>query len=221
MKFRLLYFDHQISNSESYQDLLNDHFIVTAYTESAIYDEVLQSHKPHGIVLNFNMPATDGLPLHQKILNSEHYNGCPLFFIPSDIAEEMRLKTLEISEIDFLNSQSTKEELKLRVSNKIKLFLQGDTIIDVGNLRLDTYSFNIYINNKLIDLTLIEMRIFSYVIRKMPDAVLKNNLMKEIWGSNTKTGKMNVHLSHLKLKLSDWNHEFKTKKSLFSIVPLQ
>jgi DNA-binding response OmpR family regulator len=100
------------------------------------------------------------------------------------------------------------------------LFLQGDTIIDIGNLRLDTYSFNVTIKNKAADLTLFEMRILSYLLRKMPDAVHKNELVEQIWGNTTKIGKMSVHISNMKLKLWDWNHEIKIINQLVSIVPL-
>ena len=85
---------------------------------------------------------------------------------------------------------------------------------------MDTYSFNVTIEDKTADLTLFEMRILSYLLRKMPDAVHKNELVEQIWGNTTKIANMSVHISNMKLKLWDWNHEIRIINHLVSIVPL-
>jgi DNA-binding response OmpR family regulator len=220
MKLQLLYFDDQPSNIECYQSMLQGAFIVNGFTDTTEYEKALKDHKPHGIILDLHMPVWDGLTLHDKIINSENYNGCPIFFISGDPSDEMRLKTIQTGGRDFFNRQVAEEELKLRLNNKIKLFLQGDTIIDIGNLRMDTYSFNVTIEDKTADLTLFEMRILSYLLRKMPDAVHKNELVEQIWGNTTKIANMSVHISNMKLKLWDWNHEIRIINHLVSIVPL-
>ena len=220
MKLQLLYFDDQPANIECYQFMLEDTFTVNGFTDSTGYEKNLKDHKPHGIILDLHMPVLNGLALHDKIITSENYNGCPIFFISGDLSDEMRLKTIQTGGRDFFNRQIAEEELKLRLSNKIKLFLQGDTIIHIGNLRLDTYLFTVTIKNKTADLTLFEMRILSYLLRKMPDAVPKNELVEQIWGNTTKIGKMSVHISNMKLKLWDWDHEIKIINQLVSIVPL-
>lgn len=220
MKFQLLYFDDQISNIECYQSMLQDHFVVHGHTDNSTYDKFLKAHKPHAILLDLHMPIYDGFVLHDKIINSEDYNGCPIFFISGDLSDEVRLKTIQTGGIDFFNRQINEEELKLRLTNKIRLFLQGDTIIDVGNLRLDTHSFSIYLNDKPTDLTLFELRILSCVLRRMPDGIPKLELKEQIWGSANTTGKMHVHLSNLKLKLRAWDHEIKIRGDFVVISPL-
>lgn len=218
MKFQLLYFDDQIANIECYQAMLKDQFNVTGFTDSTIYKKALASNKPHGIILDLHMPVYDGLVLHDKIINSEDYNGCPIFFISGDPSDEIRLKSIQKGGVDFFNRHLSEEEVRLRLINKIKFFFQGDTIVEVGNLRLDAHLFNVYISDVPIDLTLIEMRILSCLIRRIPEQVNKTDLMEQIWGDGSKKGKMNVHLSHLKLKLSGWDHEIKNRENFISIV---
>ena len=217
MKLKILIFDDQMINIECYQDMLKDKFVVSGFTETINYEQVLQNNKPHGILLDLHMPIYDGFVLHDKIIHSDHYNGCPVFFISADLSDESRLKAITSGGIDFFNRSIGQEELTLRLSSKIKSFLQGNTLIDLGNLRLDTFSFNAYIDEKVTDLSLIEMRILSLVMRRIPDPVHKNELMTQIWGDTSSQGKMYVHLSNIKSKLSAWNHELRIRDNFIVI----
>lgn len=220
MKFNIVYFDDQIENIEAYQMLLKDSFIIEGYTDTSIFADVLSKHKPHGIMLDLHMPSQNGFELYEKIINSEAYNGCPIFFISGDVSDESRIKSIETGAIDFFDRQITPPELKLRLLSKIKMFLQGSTIIDVGNLKLDSNKFTVSIKDKPIDLTMIETRILFCVIKAMPQPIDKDELMSKIWNDNNNKSKINVHLSNMKLKLWNWDHELRIKGSVILILPL-
>jgi len=219
MRFEIIYFDDQISNIECYQTMLMDDFLITGYTDCTVFEMALEKQKPHGIMLDLHMPVWDGLTLYNKIVSSKNYNGCPIFFISSDISDESRLKTIQTGAIDFFDRSISEEELKLRLQNKIKVFFQGKIQIDLGNMRFDDHAFSIHVKGKPIDLTLFEMRILSSIIRKLPASVNKNELMEQIWGSNAAPGKMNVHVSNINLKLIGWNHEINIKENSISFNP--
>jgi len=217
--FQIVYFDDQIQNIEAYQALFKDTFKIAGYTETENYSQVLMTHKPHGILLDLHMPKQDGLALHDKIVSCEHYNGCPIFFISGDVSVESRLKSIQSGAIDFFTRTISKDELAIRIVNKIKMYLQGSVLIDIGNLQLNSDNFNILVNQKPSDLTLIETRILIYLIKALPDAVDKDELIMKIWGESSSKGKINVHLSNMKIKLWDWNHEIKVKDNSLSIIP--
>lgn len=220
MKFNLVYFDDQIHNIEAFQMLLKESFIIDGYTETSNYSDILKKHKPHGIILDLHMPYQDGFTLYEKIINSEDYNGCPIFFISGDISDESRIKSIETGAIDFFQRDISGAELTLRLVSKIKMFLQGSTIIDVGNLKLDSNKFTVAIKNKPIDLTMIETRILFCVIKAMPQPIEKDELISKIWNDNNNKSKINVHLSNMKLKLWNWDHELKIKGSVLLVQPL-
>lgn len=220
MKFQLYYFDDQIQNIEVYTAMLKDSFDITGFTDSTKYEEALKQKRPHGIMLDLHMPIMDGITLYENIIKSPFYNGCPIFFISGDVSDESRLKTIQTGAIDFFNRQITEPELRLRLTSKIKMFLQGAPSLEVGNLRFDSNLYMTYVNNKPINLTLVEMRILSYVIRAMPDPVAKSELSEKIWVDNPKLGKLHVHLSNMKTKLWDWTHEMRIRDNSISISPL-
>lgn len=220
MKFQIVYFDDQAQNIELYKLLLKEDFNIAGFTETANFSEILKQHKPHGILLDLHMPTQDGLVLYDKIIQSENYNGCPVFFISGDISEDKRLKSLQLGAVDFFERTISEKELRLRLMNKIKMFLQGPVLIDIGNLQLNSESFNILLAGKQSDLTLIETRILIYLIKAIPEAVDKNDLMLKIWGPECTKGKINVHLSNMKAKLWNWDHEIKIKDNCLSIQAL-
>lgn len=220
MKFQIVYFDDQVENIEVYNLMLKDNFNILGFTETANYSDIFKQHKPHGILLDLHMPKQDGLALYDQIIQCENYNGCPVFFISGDISDGARLKSMQLGAMDFFQRSIGEEELKLRLMNKIKMFLQGSVIIDIGNLQLNFDSFNIHLNGKVTDLTLIETRILIYLIKAVPEAVDKNELMMKIWGESSSKGKINVHLSNMKVKLWDWDHEIKIKDNCLSIMPI-
>lgn len=220
MKFNLVYFDDQIENIEAYQLLLKDSFIIEGYTDTSTFSDVLLKHKPHGILLDLHMPNESGIVLYERIINSEEYNGCPIFFISGDVSDESRIKSIETGAIDFFDRQITGPELIIRLLSKIKMFLQGSTIIDVGNLKLDSNKFTVAIKGKPVELTMIETRILFCVIKAMPQPIDKDELMGKIWTDNNNKSKINVHLSNMKLKLWNWDHELKIKGTVILIQPL-
>jgi two-component system alkaline phosphatase synthesis response regulator PhoP len=220
MKFNLVYFDDLIENIEAYQLLLKDSFIIEGYTDTSNFSDIINKHKPHAILLDLHMPAQNGFDLYEKIINSEAYNGCPIFFISGDISDESRIKSIQTGAIDFFDRQITVPELNLRLLSKIKMFLQGSTTIDVGNLNLDSNKFNVSVKGKPVDLTMIETRILFCVIKAMPQPIDKDELISKIWNDNNNKSKINVHLSNMKLKLWNWDHELKIKGSVILIQPL-
>lgn len=221
MKFQLFYFDDQIQNIEVYQTMLKDSFEITGIVDGTKYEEAMNLKRPHGIMLDLHMPIMDGITLYEKIVKSPNYNGCPIFFISGDLSDESRIRTIETGAIDFFNRQITEEELRLRLISKIKIFLKGASSLEIGNLRFDSNLFLTYVNNKPINLTLVEMRILSCVMRAMPDPVNKAELLEKIWVDNPKQGKIHVHLSNMKMKLWDWTHEMRIRDNFISIAPIQ
>jgi DNA-binding winged helix-turn-helix (wHTH) protein len=74
------------------------------------------------------------------------------------------------------------------------------------------------VNETLVDLTLIEMRMLSVMLRNFPEAISKKNILKQIWGDEAvKSGTINTHLTNLRSKVEGWTHLIKVKEELISI----
>lgn len=221
MKFKIIYFDDQQNNIIVLQERMRDQFNIVGFTESTKISEILVEHRPFGILLDVHMPDTSGIELHDQIIKNKHYNNCPIFFITSDISDETRIKTVRTTAIDFLDRLMNEQEMRLRLINRIKVYLQGTPILEVGNLKLDSNTFTVFISGRALDLTLIEMRILSFIMRSLPDPVEKIDLIERVWGDILAKGKIYVHLSNLRVKLEGWDYEIKVRGNQVLVVPRQ
>lgn len=213
MKWTVLYFDDQIQNIEAFKEVLADNFKVVGSTDAMAYSALLESHHPHAILLDVHMPIIDGHNLYKKISQHPLYNGCPVIFISGDQSDENKIKSYEGGGIDFLPRDLKIEEIAIRLTNKIKFFLQMSTNLELGNLQLDIKSMKATIDNKTIDLTLLELRLLSHILRTYPNSPSRQSLIQSVWGSDSvKPGTINTHLTNLKPKIETWDHIIKVRE---------
>lgn len=212
MKWTLIYCDDQIQNIECYRDLLEDHFNVVGCQNTTIHQVIKENH-PHGFLLDVHMPVKGGLDVYKEIIENPLYNGCPVFFISGDVSDETKIKALESGAVDFISRDTRSDELILRLSNKIRLYLQVSTVLELGNLRIDVQTLKTTIANEVIDLTLLEMRVLGFLLRAFPQSITRTEIIKKIWGDEpVKPGTINTHLTNLRPKIQDWTYTIKTRE---------
>lgn len=213
MKWTLIYFDDQINNIEVYKELLEDHFHVIGCQNPSLCSELIEEHHPHAYLLDFHMPSHDSLELAKSIIHHPAYNGCPIFFISGDISDATKIKALQSGAVDFISRDIRSEELILRLANRVRLYLQRSTTLELGNLRIDKASLRSTINGELVDLTLLEMKILGSLLRAYPESLSRSEIIKRIWGDESvKPGTINTHLTNLRPKIENWDYTIKTRE---------
>lgn len=220
MKWTLVYFDDQIQNIEVWKDLLEDNFNVIGCHDANSYQMVMKENHPHAFMLDVHMPVLDGHALYKKITEHPLYNGCPIFFISGDISDETKIRSYESGAVDFLSRDLPVEEIILRLSSKIKFYLQTSTVLELGNLRIDVQSLKTTIDDKTIDLTLLEMRLLGILLRSFPQTITRTEVIRKIWGDEVvKPGTINTHVANLRPKIEKWNHGIKIREDNILIQP--
>lgn len=213
MKWTVLYFDDQPQNIEAFQEVLSDNFTVIGSTDATNYMDLIENYYPHAILLDVHMPILDGHTLYKKISQHPLYNGCPVIFISGDASDENKIKSYEGGGIDFLPRELKIEEISVRLLNKIKFFLQISTNLELGNLQLDIKTMKATIDFKNVDLTLLELRLLSHIIRAYPQSPSRQELIRSVWGNDSvKPGTINTHLTNLKPKIEAWDHMIKVRE---------
>jgi DNA-binding response OmpR family regulator len=219
MKLKLIYFDDSEFNIESLKFILEDEFNVVGSIEQSTFESLLKEHSPHAILLDFHMPEMNGFELYEKIVLDKNYNGCPILFISGDIHDENRLKALKLGGMDFFSRSLPPQEIKFRLLSRIRLHLQSAAVLTFDNLCLDKNAFAVTLGSELIDLTLIELRVLSFILRSQPGPISKGLLVKTIWGESSiqNLGKLSVHVSHMNTKLAAWKHEIRMRDDLILV----
>ena len=220
MKWTLVYFDDQIQNIEAMKELLSEEFNVIGSHDATTFPAILEENNPHVILLDVHMPIMDGHELYKKITEHPLYNGCPVIFISGDQSDENKIKSFAGGGIDFLSRDLKTEELVARLKNKIKFFLDRSTELSLGNLEVDVMSMRASIGTQTLDLTLLELRMLSSILRHYPQTMTRSELIRKVWGSDTvKPGTINTHLTNLKPKIESWDHQIKVREENILVQP--
>ncbi|MFP5385095.1 MAG: response regulator transcription factor [Bacteriovoracia bacterium] len=210
MKYTLLYFDDQLANIECFKELLSGEFEVIGSQDVSLFSKFLEENNPHAILLDVHMPVLDGHALYQKIKAHPLYNDCPVLFISGDESDENVLKSLEGGGIDFLPRNLSTEEITIRIKNKVKFFIERSTSLEIGNLELNLNSMKASVAGETLDLTLLEFRILSWIMRYFPRFLTREEMILKVWGKGSvKPGTINTHLTNLKPKIEKWDYKFR------------
>lgn len=222
MKWTLIYFDDQVLNIECYQEFLADKFRVVGSHDPAALNVLLQENNPHAILIDVHMPLIDGHTLYKNIVDHPLYNDCPIMFISGDQSDETILRSYENGAVDFLPRNLKPEEVAIRLTNKIKFYLQMSTKLELGNLILDVGSMKATVANLNADLTLLELRLLSNILRSYPDPLTRGDLILRVWGNDSvKPGTINTHLTNLKPKIEAWDHQIKIREENILVQSVQ
>jgi DNA-binding response OmpR family regulator len=213
MKWTLLYFDDQPQNVEVFKEVLSDKFSVVGTTDATSYPHFLENYHPHVILLDVHMPILDGHALYKKISEHPFYNGCPVIFISGDASDENKIKSYQGGGIDFFPRDLKIDEIAVRLENKVKFYLQMSASLELGNLKIDVKSMKGSIGDKNVDLTLLELRMLGHILRAYPQPLTRQDLIDRVWGNDSvKPGTINTHLTNLKPKIDNWDHQIKVRE---------
>lgn len=214
MNSRIAYIDDSIDNLEVLEMILSKHFSVDTFQDPVHFLEKYPTTSYEAIIVDIHMPNINGFSLYERIIDSLHYNGCPILFISSDNTDEARIRSFELGAVDFMSRELLPAEIVSRIKSKIKFFEKHRHIIEFGDLRMNLTLLKTYLNGNELPLTFIELKMLSLLIRNYPDIVLKEQIIEQVWkNAHVLDATLYTHVSNLKVKLKEWDHEIQSVKS--------
>ena len=86
-----------------------------------------------------------------------------------------------------------------------------DTIISVGDLSMNVECHEVKVGDRIVDLTLREFELLKYLVENRGHVFTRDQLLNNVWGIDYagETRTVDVHIRHLRQKLSDGDNEEK------------
>jgi DNA-binding response OmpR family regulator len=215
----ILYIDDDQENLDLYSEVFeNDFNMITISDPDSIYP-LLSKTIFDAALVDIHMPLMDGFEVIKKIKRHPSGPDIALFFFSSDETKMMKLKGLGESVSDYLYKSMDIDELSLRISKGIKGFSSQSHILSIGNLKTNFSTFQVFINDSEIHLTLTEYKILMFLAKSAAHQVDKQDLkdfayFQEIVSDNN----LRVHLANLRSKLGGWNHIIISKGNRINII---
>lgn len=163
--------------------LEKEHYVVetaatyqSAFSKIAVYDYDC-------VLLDIMLPDGDGLSLLKQLRKINRAEN--VIIISAKDSVEDKVAGLELGADDYLAKPFHLAELKARINSVIRRkVLQGDSFIELENVKINTDTFEAFINDLKIELNRKEYDILCYFMTRSNHLIDKMRLAEAVWGDH-------------------------------------
>ncbi len=209
---RILIVDDSKNQLSYLEGLLISDFDVSLASNAVKATQMIESLKIDLLILDIHMPVISGLDFLKQSKEMGRILPKTIIF-SADNDTNTRISSLELGVIDFLNTQMTAKEIFLRVRNHVQ---KSETnIITYKNIKMNTSTLDVFINDQKIDFTLIEFKIFRVLMDSSETLMDRETLKVQVWGKQvvvlSKT--LTTHLANMRAKIITFGYDIKSVKN--------
>ena len=197
---------------DNLREIIEDYLVVHGYVvesfdngEDAYYSFLTESYDL--VLLDVMMPKMDGFTLCKKIREKEEI---PILFITAKVQEVDQLKGYELGCDDYIIKPFSLPVL-LAKCNEI-MNRKHYKFLEKGILKLNTREKQAYLNNKNLNLKIIDYKILEYFIKNPNQILSREQILLKVWGFDYKGQERSVdtHIKILRKALGTYQKGIKT-----------
>ena len=155
---------------------------------------------PEVIILDIMLPGMDGV----RVLKELRQRGIrvPVLMLTARNTELDKVHSLDLGADDYLTKPFGMEELAARIRALLRR-VEGEEILRVGDLEVNTTTREVRRDERQIDLTLREYELLEFMARNPRRALSRDFLLSRVWGeeSRAETNVVDVYVTYLRKKL--------------------
>ena len=164
--------------------------------------EYLQSADYDGAVLDVMMPGRDGFQIVRELRAGG--SQLPVLFLTARDSVADRVKGLDLGADDYLIKPFDLEELMARVRVMTRRRTgQQTSVIEIGDLRIDTASQEVRRGDRSIELSSREYAILKYLAANQGQVLSREQIEDHVWNFDYEGGTnvVDVYISYLRKKI--------------------
>ena len=177
--------------------------------------DIIKQDKPDLVLLDWMLPKMSGIELLNIIRSDEDYDDIAVIMLTAKNMEEDKLEGLTIGADDYVTKPFSIKELSARVKNILKRYNKqdsnnktnkiGSNKLKAGDLILELDRHEVYLRDRLIDLTVKEYGILKLLLEKKGRVISREYILEKIWGYDYfgETRTVDVHIRYLRKKLGE------------------
>lgn len=198
-----------VDDEKMLTDLLSRHFNDNGYsTYVANSSKEAMEHldvRPDLILLDINMPDTDGLELCKRIRS---YVVCPIIFLTARITEQDKINGLRTGGDDYITKPFSLQELLARVEAHLRRENRNHMapdIISSAGLIVNMSERKVIFENSHIPLTKREFDIIEFLITNANQVFDKERIYEAVWGYEAEgdSAVIKEHIRKIRAKLNE------------------
>ena len=168
--------------------------------------DLLERNRYDLILLDVMLPEVDGFELMEYIRPLE----IPVIFLTARSSVRDRVKGLRLGAEDYIIKPFETIELLARIDVVLRRYKKRDAVLEVGGLRIDTGSMQVWRGGEEISLTKTEYELLLLFARNPRRAMYRETIYERVWGGEYPFGSKTVdlHVQRLRKKVG-WESQLK------------
>ncbi len=182
----------------------------------------IHAELPDLVILDVNMPRMNGMDVCKSLRSDEKTRDLAIIMLTARDDEVDRILGLEFGADDYVTKPYNPRELILRVKGLLKrIFHFQDNpgvseYIEIGPLSIDLGKHEVQIEGKVVELTLTEFKLLSYLVKNPGRIKTRDFLLEQIWeyGDGVFSRTIDTHIQRLRSKLKEAGKYIKTVRGV-------
>ena len=174
----------------------------TAADGNEALDEIAKQ-MPDIIILDLVMPGMSGLEVCRRV---REFSSVPVIVLSAKGSESDKVAALDLGADDYVTKPFGMDELLARVRavfRRLPASESGDSVLEVGDVRIDPAERRVVVAGKEIKLTPKEFDVLKYLVSNVGKVVTHRKLLQSVWGwqSSEQTEYLRVVINQLRRKI--------------------
>ena len=150
------------------------------------------------VLLDVMLPEVDGFELMEYIRPMK----VPVIFLTAKSAVKDRVKGLKLGAEDYIVKPFEVIELLARIDVVLRRYQKTDMVLEIGGLKIDTRSMQVWRDEAEISLTKTEYELLLLFARNPRRALYRETIYERVWGEPYPFGSkaVDIHIQRLRKK---------------------
>jgi DNA-binding response OmpR family regulator len=169
----------------------------------------LERRVPSILILDIMMPGMDGITLCRQLRRDPRFVSLPVLFLTAKGTTEDIVDGLDAGADDYVVKPFQLAELRARIQALLRRShreMASGAVIQLNDLRLDSDTYQAYVQEECIQLTSTEHRLLRYLMENPNRALSPSHLLQAVWEYPPNTGDpdlVRAHVRNLRSKLEN------------------
>lgn len=211
---KVLIVDDDLENLQVVADMLRSEF--QPFTASNGREGILAAvrEQPDLILLDVNMPEMDGFDVCRRLREQPATRQIPIIMLTTASSLDSRVKGLDLGADDYITKPFQIRELRARIHARVRrheMDRKEESMVELGNLKLDSKSFQVWVEGANVKLTRIEFELLRYFIEHANTVVDRQKLLGDLWPDAVVTNRtVDTHVANLRKKIKGFSYPLET-----------
>lgn len=198
MKHKILVVDDEVMITELLSDHLGDEGY-EVYTANDAADALkLLPKNPDLMILDINMPGTDGLEFCKNIRD---HVSCPILFVTARITEQDKINGLQYGGDDYITKPFSLKELSARVAAHLRRDERtrggSASVLTSGELLVNLSQHCVFYRDAEIEVSKKEFDLIEFLLTNAGQVFDRERIYERIWGYDAE-GNADVIKEHIR-----------------------